>query len=233
MKEINNDFLTGFIHSFYWLDNYNSVYIFETDKTGMKEDAKGNIFYFDWKINESGVIAFIYKDNEDVIYWKINLDDNKLFEIEEFNKIQNEENEEKSKDIENKDFISFNVEEFLKKVDKNKPVKINNFKLQRFSMKNIEEDYKSNNIEKIKEILKDYNKYNYFILIVSFILFEIIVTTILNNIVIIKDFTIFFQIILCFVITIFTFRPLWFFSNKLSYKFRTHIELKNKTKKDH
>jgi hypothetical protein len=197
MKNIDNDFLTGFEVLFYWFDENKNLFIFNEDKTGIKEDENKNVFQFRWKINENGILAIIYQESKIVYYWKF------------------EQENENGK---------YKIQTFEKKENDKKPQKTEFFSITQNSQEGIESELKTNNIEKIKDILNDYNQWNYIVIGSSFAISVLIILFALNHIVIVKDFTLFFQLILVLIAEIFLFRPLLFMFNKLSYKVRYWVE---------
>ena len=120
------------------------------------------------------------------------------------------------------DGLKYIIQEYVK--SNNKPIPSKTFFIKRDFYDSIEEDIQESNISEIKSILKDYNTINLGVISSCFISFFILLYIILNNIVIVKDFSFLFQFIIMFIVSVFFVRPIWFLSHKLSYKIRKIIE---------
>ena len=72
MNKITEELLLGEIEDVYWQGNDSSINMFENDYTGafFESDSEEGT-YFNWKINDNGVLV-IYPENSKTIYfWKI------------------------------------------------------------------------------------------------------------------------------------------------------------------
>lgn len=167
------------------------------------------IFYFSenktgWFREENEPVFFNWKINEngilaifidkEIFYWKI---------------IDKSEN-------------TLNIQEY-KNVN-NKPQKTKIFKVVSDNFELIEEEIQNKNKFMLKEVLKNYNSWNYLIISTFFILIFIVLNLILNFIVIVQDFPIFLKSFLTLIIMIFNSRTIFYFLHKISYKIRNWIE---------
>ena len=206
MNKITEELLLGEIEDILWLDDSSSIIFFQPDKTGRiytkKPDSdEGSEFLFTWKINDNGVLAINFENTkEKIIFWKLidySEDDNSIkLQVQEYEKIDNSK----------------------------KPKKTQIKKLSSQPSSNLEERVQESNIEVLKSLVSDYNVWNYSIIGSMFFVFFIFIYILINFIVIIKDFPFLFQLFLILIITIFSFRPIFFITNKISYKVRYWIE---------
>lgn len=208
MNEITEELLLGEIEDIFWIDEDFSVIFFQNDQTGSVyvkdgDNDEGKELFFDWKINDKGVLAINFKNQEEkIIFWKLN------------------------SFIEKEDTIHLKIQEYEKTNSSSKPKKTKEKTIYARPEEVLEEKIKENNIDLLKNVVEDYNIWNYSIISSSFLIFFLFVYIMINFIVIIKDFPFLFQLFLILVSTTFVFRPLFFISNKISYKIRYWIEKK-------
>ena len=126
------------------------------------------------------------------------------------------------KDTENG--IQISIIEYIKEEKDKKPKKNKSLVLNSKSEEPIEEEIRQNNIEILKEIINDYNVWNYSIITLFFVIYFLIFLILINFIIILKDFPFLFQSFMILLGTIFIFRPLFLLANKISYKIRHWIE---------
>jgi hypothetical protein len=196
MNKITKEFLLGEEKSAMFTDEYQNIYIFDEENNGIKRSKEGEFVDYFWKLNENGILSIILDNN-----------------VQKFWKMKNEIN---------KDTV-FLIQEYIK-TEEEKPVPNQTFTVERSFYDNTEEKIKNKNEGKLKEILKKYNYVNYIISIFSLIVFSSIFFLIANNIFIIKDFTLFFKLIILALSLIFFIRPLMLFSHQISYKIRRKFE---------
>tara|TARA_Y100000034_G_C6907493_1_gene421606 strand:- start:884 stop:1495 length:612 start_codon:yes stop_codon:yes gene_type:complete len=201
MNKITEELLLGEIEDVYWQGNDSSINMFENDYTGafFESDSEEGT-YFNWKINDNGVLV-IYPENSKTIYfWKIQ--------------------SKKETDI----GVEISVVEYIKEEKDKKPKKNKSLILKSKSEEPIEEEIRQNNIELLKEIINDYNVWNYSIISLFFIVYFLIFLLLINFVIILKDFPFLFQFFMIILGSIFIFRPLFLLANKISYKIRHWIE---------
>lgn len=201
MNKITEELLLGEIEDVYWQGNDSSINMFENDYTGafFESDSEEGT-YFNWKINDNGVLV-IYPENSKTIYfWKIQ--------------------SRKETDI----GVEISVVEYIKEEKDKKPKKNKSLILKSKSEEPIEEEIRQNNIELLKEIINDYNVWNYSIISLFFIVYFLIFLLLINFVIILKDFPFLFQFFMIILGSIFIFRPLFLLANKISYKIRHWIE---------
>lgn len=201
MKKITEELLLGEIEDVLWLREDSSINIFENNYTGafFNSDNEDGL-YFDWKINDNGVLV-IYPENSKTIY---------------FWKLQSKKETEEG--------LELSIIEYIKEEKDKKPKKNKSFIINSKSEEPIEKEIRQNNIELLKEIINDYNIWNYSIISFFFILYFLIVFIFINFIIILKDFPFLFQFFIIILGSIFIFRPLFLLANKISYKIRHWIE---------
>lgn len=201
MNKITEELLLGEIEDVYWQGNDSSINMFENDYTGafFESDSEEGT-YFNWKINDNGVLV-IYPENSKTIYfWKIQ--------------------SRKETDI----GVEISIVEYIKEEKDKKPKKNKSLILKSKSEEPIEEEIRQNNIELLKEIINDYNVWNYSIISLFFIVYFLIFLLLINFVIILKDFPFLFQFFMIILGSIFIFRPLFLLANKISYKIRHWIE---------
>ena len=201
MNKITEELLLGEIEDVYWQGNDSSINMFENDYTGafFESDSEEGT-YFNWKINDNGVLV-IYPENSKTIYfWKIQ--------------------SKKETDI----GVEISVVEYIKEEKDKKPKKNKSLILKSKSEEPIEEEIRQNNIELLKEIINDYNVWNYSIISLFFIVYFLMFLLLVNFVIILKDFPFLFQFFMIILGSIFIFRPLFLLANKISYKIRHWIE---------
>ncbi len=201
MNKITEELLLGEIEDVYWQGNDSSINMFENDYTGafFESDSEEGT-YFNWKINDNGVLV-IYPENSKTIYfWKIQ--------------------SKKETDI----GVEISVVEYIKEEKDKKPKKNKSLILKSKSEEPIEEEIRQNNIELLKEIINDYNVWNYSIISLFFIVYFLMFLLLINYVIILKDFPFLFQFFMIILGSIFIFRPLFLLANKISYKIRHWIE---------
>lgn len=201
MNKITEELLLGEIEDVFWIGQDNSMNVFEQDYTGaFFKDGEDEGLYFNWKINDNGVLV-IYPENSKTIYfWKL----------------------QSKKETENG--IQISLIEYIKEEKDKKPKKSKSIILTSESEEPIENEIRENNIEILKEIINDYNIWNYSIISLFFIVYFFFVLVILNFIIILKDFPFLFQLFIIILGSVFIFRPLFLLANKISYKIRYWIE---------
>lgn len=201
MNKITEELLLGEIEDVYWEGEDSSINMFENDYTGafFTPDNEEGI-YFNWKINDNGVLVIYPENSKTMYFWKI----------------------QSKKDTENG--VNISVIEYIKEEKDKKPKKNKSLVLNSKSEEPIEEEIRQNNIEILKEIINDYNFWNYSIISLFFIVYFLIFLLLINFIIILKDFPFLFQSFMILLGTIFIFRPLFLLANKISYKIRHWIE---------
>lgn len=201
MNKITEELLLGEIEDVYWEGEDSSINMFENDYTGafFTPDNEDGI-YFNWKINDNGVLVIYPENSKTMYFWKI----------------------QSKKDTENG--VQISVVEYIKEEKDKKPKKNKSLVLNSKSEEPIEEEIRQNNIEILKEIINDYNVWNYSIISLFFIVYFLIFLLLINFIIILKDFPFLFQSFMILLGTIFIFRPLFLLANKISYKIRHWIE---------
>ena len=201
MNKITEELLLGEIEDVYWEGEDSSINMFENDYTGafFTPDNEDGI-YFNWKINDNGVLVIYPENSKTMYFWKI----------------------QSKKDTENG--VQISVIEYIKEEKDKKPKKNKSLVLNSKSEEPIEEEIRQNNIEILKEIINDYNVWNYSIISLFFIVYFLIFLLLINFIIILKDFPFLFQSFMILLGTIFIFRPLFLLANKISYKIRHWIE---------
>ena len=192
MNKITEELLLGEIEDVYWEGEDSSINMFENDYTGafFTPDNEDGI-YFNWKINDNGVLVIYPENSKTMYFWKI----------------------QSKKDTENG--IQISIIEYIKEEKDKKPKKNKSLVLNSKS----EEP-----IEILKEIINDYNVWNYSIITLFFVIYFLIFLILINFIIILKDFPFLFQSFMILLGTIFIFRPLFLLANKISYKIRHWIE---------
>lgn len=201
MNKITEELLLGEIEDVYWEGEDSSINMFENDYTGAfftPDDEDG--IYFNWKINDNGVLVIYPENSKTMYFWKI----------------------QSKKDTENG--IQISIIEYIKEEKDKKPKKNKSLVLNSKSEEPIEEEIRQNNIEILKEIINDYNVWNYSIITLFFVIYFLIFLILINFIIILKDFPFLFQSFMILLGTIFIFRPLFLLANKISYKIRHWIE---------
>ena len=201
MNKITEELLLGEIEDVYWEGEDSSINMFENDYTGalFTPDNEDGI-YFNWKINDNGVLVIYPENSKTMYFWKI----------------------QSKKDTENG--IQISIIEYIKEEKDKKPKKNKSLVLNSKSEEPIEEEIRQNNIEILKEIINDYNVWNYSIITLFFVIYFLIFLILINFIIILKDFPFLFQSFMILLGTIFIFRPLFLLANKISYKIRHWIE---------
>lgn len=201
MNKITEELLLGEIEDVYWEGEDSSINMFENDYTGAfftPENEDG--IYFNWKINDNGVLVIYPENSKTMYFWKI----------------------QSKKDTD--DGVQISVLEYIKEEKDKKPKKNKSLVLNSKSEEPIEEEIRQNNIEILKEIINDYNVWNYSIISLFFIIYFLVFLLLINFIIILKDFPFLFQAFMILLGTIFIFRPLFLLANKISYKIRHWIE---------
>ena len=182
MNKITEELLLGEIEDVYWQGNDSSINMFENDYTGafFESDSEEGT-YFNWKINDNGVLV-IYPENSKTIYfWKIQ--------------------SKKETDI----GVEISVVEYIKEEKDKKPKKNKSLILKSKSEEPIEEEIRQNNIELLKEIINDYNVWNYSIISLFFIVYFLMFLLLINFVIILKDFPFLFQFFMIILGSIFIF----------------------------
>jgi len=205
MNNINNNFFTGGIQPVYWADDSKSTYLFEENKTGVKQDEFGNLSDFQWKVNENGILALVFIELKTTYYWKVDIERNES------------------------DFV---IQLFERKDGEKKHNQVKSFVATRNSLEKIEEMINESNTDKIKAILNEYNYINYMGVSLVFLLTTTLLYILFSYIVIVKDFTFIFKFALAIIIQIFLSRGILLLAHHTSCKIRKIIEDKIINKKD-
>lgn len=204
MNKITEELLLGEIEDVLWLSEDSSISIFENNYTGafffINKDKEEEGIYFDWKINDNGVLVIYPENSKKIHFWKL----------------------QSKKETE--DGIELSLIEYIKEEKDKKPKKVKNFIIKSKPEEPIEKEIRQNNIQLLKEIINDYNVWNYSIILVFFIIYFLITLVFVNFIIIIKDFPFLFQFFIILLGSLFIFRPLFLLANKISYKIRHWIE---------
>lgn len=105
-----------------------------------------------------------------------------------------------------------------------KPEKTKTFIALSGNFDEIENEIVSENKEAFKDIIKDYNVWNYSIISFGFLILYSVLFLIFEMIVIVKDFQFMFKFITISLIVLYYSRGFFFLFHKLSYKIRAWIE---------